>query len=63
MNGISWSLVVHACLGCNVQTFANGHLKLLRVQDKKDSADGDVGVPPLPNNYRSYNIRVESMQI
>ena len=45
------------------KTFANGHLKLLRVQDKKDSADGDVGVPPLPNNYRSYNIRVESIQI
>jgi len=28
--------------------FTKGHLKLLRVQDKKDLAEGDIGVPPFP---------------
>ena len=46
MNGISFSLEIHARLGYNLQKFMRCHLKLLRVQDKKDLAGGDTGVIP-----------------
>ena len=34
----------------------------MRVQDKKDLAEGDIRMP-LPNNCNLNNIRVKSMQI
>jgi hypothetical protein len=61
MNGTPWSYTL--VLVAIYKRFTSGHLTLLRMQDKKNSADGDIGVSLLPNNFRSNNIRVESMQI
>ena len=46
MNGISRSFELQACLGRNLHKIGKDYLLLLRVKDKEDLAEGDIGVPP-----------------
>jgi len=46
MNGISCRCELHAYSVAIHKRFTKGFLKSLRVHDKEDLAEGDIGVPP-----------------
>ena len=63
MNGISRSFELQACLGRNLHKIGKDYLLLLKVKDKEDLAEGDIGVLVLPSNRSLNNTKVTSSQI
>ena len=59
MNGISRSFELQACFGRNLHKIGKDYLLLLRVKDKEDLAEGDIGAPHA-SNYILNNIKAES---